>query len=188
MRLLADIFTAARLGIAAFIVYAGVQYGADAFGAVAAAILVGWTLDTLDGHLARAASDPTPSWLGRHERQLDAVMVIAGFLYLTLIGIVPVWVFITYLALSALLLVWFRSVAVMTVLEAPLALLIPAVAFFLEPFWGWMFVLWGLVTAFLDRRRLLVRVRILWDDAQRLRRGASHRGVSDGDAEGVEQL
>jgi hypothetical protein len=182
MRLLADIFTAARLGIAAFIVYAGVQYGAEAFGAVAVAILLGWTLDTLDGHLARAASNSQPSWLGRHERQLDAVMVVAGFLYLTLIGIIPVWLFVAYLALSAVLLIWFRSVAVMTVLEAPLALLIPAVAFFLEPFWGWMFVLWGLVAAFLDRRRLQVRLQILWDDAKRLRAGGS-----EGDAESVEQ-
>jgi phosphatidylglycerophosphate synthase len=182
MRLLADILTASRLGIAAFIVYAGVEYGTDAFGAVAAAVLLGWTLDTLDGHLARAASNPQPSWLGRHERQFDAVMVVAGFLYLTLSGIIPVWVCATYLVLSALLLFWFRSIAVMTVLEGPLALLVPVVAFFLEPFWGWMFVLWSAVAAILDRRRLRVRVRILWEDAQRLR-----KGVRQGDREGAGQ-
>jgi phosphatidylglycerophosphate synthase len=182
MRLLADIFTASRLVIAAFTVWAGVQYGADAFGAVAAAVLLGWTLDTLDGHLARAASNPQPSWLGRHERQLDAVMVVAGFLYLTLIGFIPVWICVTYLILLALVVIWFRSVAVMTVLEAPLALLIPVFAFFVEPFWGWMFVLWGLVAALLDWRRLKVRIRILWEDAQRLR-----RGVPEGDAQGTKQ-
>jgi hypothetical protein len=183
MRMLADIFTAARVGIAAFVVYAGLRLGAEAFGAVAAAILLGWTLDTLDGHLARAASDPEPSWIGLHERQLDAVMVVAGFLYLTLIGVVPAWVFLTYLALSALILLWFRSVAVMTILEAPITLLIPLTAFFLEPFWGWMFVFWSLAALILDRRRLGVRVRILWKDAQRL---WGH--ISDGDTEGAERL
>jgi phosphatidylglycerophosphate synthase len=63
VRVLADTFTALRLVVAACMVYAGVQYGRDAFGAVAAATLIGWTLDTVDGYLARAASDPEPSCL-----------------------------------------------------------------------------------------------------------------------------
>jgi len=38
-----------------------VRYGGKAFGAVVAATLIGWTLDTAGGHLARAASNPVPS-------------------------------------------------------------------------------------------------------------------------------
>ena len=46
------------------------------------------------------------------------------------------------------------SIALLTALEAPLTLLIPVLAFWLAPLWGWIFVGWGLVAAVLDRRRL----------------------------------
>lgn len=183
MRVLADIFTALRLVVAAYIVYAGLQYGRDAFGAVAAATLIGWTLDTVDGHLARAAPDPEPSWLGHHERYIDTVMVLAGFVYLALIGVVPAWAFVTYLLVTGLILLRFRSIALLTALEGPLAILTPLAAFFLEPLWGWLFVTWGVVALLLDWRRLLVRLRLLWDDPQRLGRSlgrkASRRPRSD---------
>jgi hypothetical protein len=169
MRMLADIATGLRLVIAAYILYAGVKLGADSFAGVAAATLIGWTLDTVDGHLARAAAASQPSWLGVHERYIDTVMVLAGFLYATLIGVIPVWVFVAYLVISTFLVLSFRSIAVLTVLEAPLAALIPILAFWLAPLWGWTFVAWGLVAAVLDRRRLWVRVRILWEDVQRMR-------------------
>lgn len=170
MRTLADIATALRLGIAAYIVYAGLQQGRESFGAVAAATLIGWTLDTVDGHLARAASNPEPTWFGRNERYIDTTMILAGFVYLTLIGIVPVWLFVAYLLVSALVLIRFRSIALLTVLEGPLALLIPATALFLAPLWFWLFVAWGVVALILDWRRLRVRIGIVWDDAKRLKR------------------
>jgi hypothetical protein len=167
--MLADIATGLRLVIAAYIIYAGVQLGAESFPGVAAATLIGWTLDTVDGHLARAASDSQPSWLGARDRYIDTVMVVAGFIYATLIGVIPVWGFVAYLVVSTLLVVVFRSIALLTVLEAPLAALIPILAFSLAPLWGWIFVAWGVVAAILDRRRLWVRVKILWDDVQRMR-------------------
>jgi len=182
MRLLADIFTAVRLVFAAFIVYAGLQYGVQAFGAVAALFLLGWTLDTLDGHLARTDTSRPPSWIGSHEREVDAVMVVAGFIYLTLIDIVPGWVCISYLAVSTLLLVRFRSAAVLTVLEMPLVVLMVVTAFRLEPLWGWLYVAWGVGAMIVDRRRLKIRLEILWDDAQRLR-----DRLASGDAEGAEE-
>ncbi len=176
MRTLADIATGLRLVIAAYIIYAGVYQGAESFAGVVAVTLLGWTLDTVDGHLARAASDGQPSWLGARERYVDSVMVVAGFLYVTLIGIVPIWICVAYLVLSTLLVLVFRSIALLTVLEAPLAILIPILAFSLAPLWGWIFVAWGLVAAILDRRRLWVRIKILWDDVQRM------RGVTEDDS------
>jgi len=174
MRTLADIATALRLGIAAYILYAGLQYGRESFGSVAAVTLIGWTLDTVDGHLARAASNPEPTWLGRNDRYIDSVMVLAGFAYLTLVGIIPIWALIAYLLASALVLIRFRSVAILAVLEGPLALLIPVAALFLAPLWFWLFVAWGLVALILDRRRLWVRLGILWEDAKRLKRSLGH--------------
>jgi hypothetical protein len=174
MRALADIATALRLGIAAYIVYAGLQSGRESFGSVAAATLLGWTLDTVDGHLARAASNSEPTWLGRNDRYIDSIMVLAGFVYLTVVGIVPVWVCVAYLLVSTLALIRFRSIAVLTVLEAPPALLIPVTALFLAPLWFWLFVAWGLVALILDRRRVWVRLGIIWEDAKRLKRSPGH--------------
>ena len=177
MRMLADVATGLRLVIAAYILYAGLRLGQGSFAGVAAATLLGWTLDTVDGHLARAASNHQPSWLGLHERYIDTVMVVAGLLYVTLIGVVPVWVCALYLVGSAVLTLSFRSIAVLTALEAPLTALIPILAFWLAPLWGWIFVAWGLVAAILDRRRLGVRVKILWGDVQRMRPGTGEEGV-----------
>ena len=103
-------------------------------------------------------------------------LVVAGFLYVTLIGIVPVWVCVAYLTLSALLVLAFHSIALLTLLEAPLTILLPILAFSLAPLWGWIYVAWGLVALVLDRRRLWVRIRILWDDVQRM------RGLTDDDS------
>ncbi|MFL7810281.1 MAG: hypothetical protein AB8I80_16705, partial [Anaerolineae bacterium] len=161
--------------IAAYIVYAGLNLGPESFAGVAAVTLIGWTLDTVDGHLARAATDARPSWLGRHDRYIDTVMVVAGFLYATLIGVVPIWVCVAYLLLSALLVLFSRSIALLAALEAPLVALMPILAFWLAPLWGWIFVAWSLVAAILDRRRLRVRLRILWDDLHRAR-GAAEDG------------
>lgn len=176
MRVLADVFTALRLVIAACILYAGLALGREAFGAVAAATLIGWTLDTVDGPLARAAADPEPSWLGRHERYIDTAMVVTGFIYLTLIGIIPAWGCVTYLLVCALLVARLRSIALLTVLEVPPVILLPVTAFFLAPLWGWLFAAWAMVALLLDRRRLWVRLGILWQDTQRFRRYSGREG------------
>jgi hypothetical protein len=62
----------------------------------------------------------------------------------------------------------------LTVLEGPLALLIPVTALFLAPFWFWLFVAWGVIALILDWRRLWVRIGIVWDDAKRLKRSLGH--------------
>jgi len=167
--MLADIATGLRLAIAAYIIYAGLHLGAESYAAVVAVTLIGWTLDTVDGHLARAAPETEPSWLGGHERYIDTVMIVAGLVYVTLIGIVPAWVCVAYLVVSAILVLGFRSIALLTALEAPATALIPVLAFWQAPLWGWVSVVWGIVAALLDRRRLWVRLRILWDDLQRVR-------------------
>jgi len=55
LRTLADLLTALRLLLAALIVGLGFTYGTDGFGAAVCLLLVGWTADTLDGHIARRA-------------------------------------------------------------------------------------------------------------------------------------
>ena len=169
MRALADALTASRLVIAAGIVGIGIPWGRGALNLVQVATLLGWTADTVDGHLARRAPQGRRTWISDHDRTVDAFMVVAGFLYMTAIGFVSWWFCLAYLAVSAGLIYHFRSSALTTLLEAPLVLQMPVVALMETPILGWAWVAWGLGALMLDHKRLIVRLRILWDDWQRLR-------------------
>ena len=169
MRILADALTASRLVIAAGIVGIGIPWGRGALNMVQIATLLGWTADTVDGHLARRAPEGQRTWISDHDRTVDAFMVLAGFLYMTAVGFVSWWFCLLYLAVSAGLIYRFRSTALTTLLEAPLVIQMPVVALREVPTLGWAWVAWGLGALILDRKRLMVRLRILWDDWQQMR-------------------
>jgi hypothetical protein len=169
MQILADALTASRLVIAASIVGIGIPWGREALNLVQIATLLGWTADTVDGHLARRAPTGRRTWISDHDRTVDAFMVVAGFLYMTAIGFVSWWFCLAYLAVSAGLIYRFRSIALTTILEAPLVLQMPVVALRETPILGWTWVAWGFLALILDHRRLMVRLRILWDDWRRMR-------------------
>jgi len=169
MRILADALTASRLVIAAGIVGIGIPWGRGALSMVQIATLLGWTADTVDGHLARRAPAGQKTLISKHDRTVDAFMVLAGFLYMTAVGFVSWWFCLLYLAVSAGLVYHFRSTALTTLLEAPLVLQMPVVALREVPILGWTWVTWGFLALILDHKRLMVRLRILWDDWQRVR-------------------
>ncbi|MGA9351776.1 MAG: hypothetical protein WBW48_23655 [Anaerolineae bacterium] len=169
MQVLADALTASRLVIAAGIVGIGIPWGRGALSMVQIATLLGWTADTVDGHLARRAPAGQKTLISKHDRTVDAFMVLAGFLYMTAIGFVSWWFCLLYLAVSAGLIYHFRSTALTTLLEAPLVIQMPLLALREVPILGWTWVAWGFSALILDRKRLMVRLRILWDDWQRVR-------------------
>jgi phosphatidylglycerophosphate synthase len=169
MRILADALTASRLVIAAGIVGIGIPWGRGALNLVQIATLLGWTADTVDGHLARRAPKGRRTWISNHDRTVDAFMVLAGFLYMTAIGFVSWWFCLLYLTVSAGLIYRFRSITLATLLEAPLVIQMPVVALREVPSLGLAWLVWGLLALILDRKRLAVRLRILWDDWQRMR-------------------
>jgi len=145
MRILADALTASRLVIAAGIVGIGIPWGRGALGMVQIVTLLGWTADTVDGHLARRAPEGRRTWISDHDRTIDAVMIVAGFLYMTAIGFVSWGFCLAYLAVSAGLIYHFRSSALTTLLEAPLVLQMPIVALRKHPSWdgpGWPGAWW----------------------------------------------
>jgi len=169
MRILADALTASRLVIAVGIVGIGIPWGRGALNLVQIATLVGWTADTVDGHLARRAPADQQTLISKHDRTADAFVVLAGFLYMTAVGFVSWWFCLLYLAVSAGLIYRFRSSALTTLLEAPLVIQMPLVAFRETPSLGLAWLAWGLLALILDRKRLMVRLRILWDDWRRMR-------------------
>ena len=78
-RCLADLATLARAGVVGWVLLQ-VGEGPEALGQVARLLLVGWSLDILDGILARASGRPSP--LAAWDYLLDAGLAWAGWAYL----------------------------------------------------------------------------------------------------------
>lgn len=160
MRFWADLLTASRLVLAAIIVGLGIVQGEGAFGVVIYLLVLGWSSDTLDGHLARRDSSGRQTWFSRNDVTVDAILVVSGLLYLSLAGFVP-WVFsLAYLTVAGLLLLLFHSRSLAIALELPPGLLPVVVAFAERTSLGWVVVGWLVFTFILDHRRFLVRLRL----------------------------
>ena len=167
MRFWADLLTASRLVLAAIIVGLGIVQGEGAFGVVIYLLVLGWSSDTLDGHLARRDSSGRQTWFSRNDVTVDAILVVSGLLYLSLAGFVP-WVFsLAYLTVAGLLLLLFHSRSLAIALELPAGLLPAVVALTERPPLGWVIVGWIIVTFILDWRRFLVRLRLFIHGWQR---------------------
>ena len=160
MRFWADLLTASRLFLSVAILRLGFTAGADGLSAVTLCTLLGWTTDTLDGHVARRDRSGRQTWLSRNDVTVDTIFVVSGLLYLTLAGFVPWGLSLVYLSIGGLSLLLFRARSLVIALEAPLAILPVIVAFAERPPLGWAFVGWAGVAFLLDRRRFFFRLRL----------------------------
>jgi len=171
MRLLADTLTATRLLFSVVIVRLGLTAGAGALDKVTYCILLGWTADTLDGHVARLDRSGRQTWFSRNDETVDAVFVVSSLFYLTWAGLVH-WAFsLVYLCAGWLLLLLFHSRSLLIALEAPLGVLPAIVAFIERPPLGWAYVGWAGVAFALDHRRFFVRLRLFsegWRQTERV--------------------
>jgi len=173
MRFWADLLTASRLFLAVVILRLGFTAGAGALDTVTFCILLGWTTDTLDGHVARRDRSGRQTWLSRSDLTVDVVFVVSGLLYLTVAGFVP-WAFsLVYFSTGSLLLIFFRTRSLVIALEAPLAVLPAIVAFVERPFLGWAYVGWASTAFLLDRRRFFVRLRLFGDGWRQVRHSSA---------------
>jgi hypothetical protein len=163
LRILADSLTGLRLVLAALIVGLGFTRGKDALETVIGALLVGWTADTLDGHVARRSRDTRKTWLSQNDIPVDAAMAVSSLIYLTMAGFVSVAVCLAYLVVASLLVAVFRARTLIIALEVPLALLPVVIGFARRPVLGWAFVGWAALAVLLDHHRFFVRVRMFFD-------------------------
>lgn len=78
MRRLADALTLSRIALAMAISYLGLsQTQEQSLRAVTWLTFAAWNTDWLDGQVARRAKDPVSSWVGRHDLEIDLVLVTA---------------------------------------------------------------------------------------------------------------
>ena len=183
MCLLADTLTASRLLLSTVIVWLGLTGGVEALDKVTFCILLGWTTDTLDGHIARRDRSGRQTWFSHNDVVVDTIFVVSSLFYLTWTGLVP-WAFsLVYVCVGGLLLFFFHSRSLLIALEVPLGLLPAIVAFVERPQLGWAYVGWAVVAFVLDHRRFFVRVRLFfegWHPVKRVAPPSSCRETKTG--------
>jgi len=141
----ADILTATRLLLAIFILLLGLFVGREALGTVMMVQLLAWTTDILDGPLARRDTSRKSTWWDDKDFPIDALLVLALFLYLTVSGFIVPWFSIIYLSPGIILLFRFRSQQVAMSFMAPILALTLYLAFRHVPIWGFTTVTWCIV-------------------------------------------
>ncbi len=138
----ADILTGARLLLAIFIFLLGLFVGREALGTVMMVQLLAWTTDVLDGSFARRDASGKSTWWDDKDFPIDALLVLALFLYLTVSGFIAPWFSIIYLSLAIILLLRFRSQQVAMSFMAPILALTLYLALREVPIWGLTTIAW----------------------------------------------
>jgi phosphatidylglycerophosphate synthase len=142
---MADILTATRLLLAIFILLLGLLVGQEALGTVMMVQLLAWTTDVLDGPLARRDASRKSTWWDDKDFPIDALLVFALFLYLTVSEFIQQWFAIIYLAVAATLTIRFRSQSITMSFMAPVLALTLYLALREVPIWGLTTIAWCVV-------------------------------------------
>lgn len=155
-RFLADLATLARAGVI-FLVLLRVGEGPEALPQVVRFLLLGWTLDVLDGALARASRRPSPfaAW----DYPLDAGLAWAGWAYLAGAGLLPQRVAWGLSVTALVLLLRFPRKSLSMLLQVPATFAPFVLVAFLAPETFLEALLWAALMLLLDGRRFLGVVR-----------------------------
>jgi phosphatidylglycerophosphate synthase len=106
-------------------------------------ILLNWTLDSIDGPLARRQKDAVVTWIGKHDLEIDLLITTAVLIYLTAAGTLSWPVTMVYLLIWAVIF-WLKGIlAILGVLyQLPI-------------------YIWFIITVFLEMPLLLL-LMIAW--------------------------
>jgi NAD-dependent deacetylase len=161
-RCLADLATLARAGVVGWVLLQ-VGEGPEALGQVVRLLLLGWSLDILDGILARASGRPSP--LAAWDYPLDAGLAWAGWAYLAGAGLLAPGVAWGWAVLALVLLLRRPKKSLSMALQVPptFAPFFLAQSLALEAFREAL--VWVLGVLLLDGRRFIGVVQEFLEDA-----------------------
>lgn len=162
LRFLADLAILARAGVVGWVLLQ-VGLGPEALERVVRLLLLGWSLDVLDGVLARASgrSSPLAAW----DYPLDAGLAWAGWAYLAGAGLVPAGFAWAWMVLALVLLLRHPQKSLSMLLQVPPTFAPFLVAFSLAPAAFREAALWAVLALLLDGRRFLGVVREFLEEA-----------------------
>lgn len=159
-----DLLTFSRLPLGVVIALLGLGGRAKA-GTVMLLILLGWSIDFLDGHLARRYKKE-PGWIGEYEILFDLVLCLGSLAYLGLAGFIPWAAALAYITiagtisgLATAITTAKRTYSITQLLEVPLIFIPPTFLLFTSPWWV------ILITAFW----VPVSLALEWDRAMELK-------------------
>jgi len=140
---LADLITFTRTLLIPSFIWLGLSQGIKALPVVTVLILLNWTLDSLDGPLARRQKDAGVTWIGKHDLEIDLLITTSVLIYLTAAGTLSWPVTIPYLLIWAVIF-WLKGIlAILGVLyQLPI-------------------YIWFIITVFLEMPQLLL-LMIVW--------------------------
>ena len=143
---LADMLTGVRFLMAIYLIWLGWQKGSEGIGSAALTLLAAWITDLLDGPLARRDPRGIHTWIGDHDLEVDVVVALGVWIYLTLAGFLSPWLAVAYVLAAAAVLWRLGSVQLTWGVQAlPYGLMIWT-SWRLVPAYGLLLVAWlGLV-------------------------------------------
>ncbi|GAB4403487.1 MAG: hypothetical protein Kow00123_14590 [Anaerolineales bacterium] len=159
MSVFADLLTLSRVPMGLAVVYAGLNGGASALPQVIWLSLLAWTVDSVDGHLKRAARKP-PNWIGRHDLTFDVFFNGCVAFFFALSGIVSAWLFSLWVGAVGLVRFILRSRSGAIAANALVVLTLVINAFQQAFALGGAIIGWAAVALALDRRRFMYRLRL----------------------------
>jgi phosphatidylglycerophosphate synthase len=98
---IADTITFLRLFVAPLLIWLGIAQGKEGLELATLLVLVAWTGDTVDGHIARASGTQVKTWLGEHDGQIDMTICTALAIYMIISGLVNLPLGVVYLLVFA---------------------------------------------------------------------------------------
>ncbi|KGQ22032.1 hypothetical protein [Thermus filiformis] len=156
LRVLADLCTLARGGVV-LLILGQVGQGPEVLSQVVRLLLLGWTLDVLDGLWGRASRKPSP--LAFWDYPLDAGLAWAGWAYLVGAGLVPPGPGWAWMVATLVLLLRYPNKSLSMLLQVPATFAPFLFARTLAPEAFREAWIWALAMLLLDGRRFLGVIR-----------------------------
>jgi phosphatidylglycerophosphate synthase len=142
---IADTLTVTRVFLALLILWVGVTGGSEALPAAMTALIFAWATDLLDGPFARRDPSAEQTWVGERDLHADMSVGLCVLGYLTFSGFIPVWAGVAYLALCVALLLYFRSVHLGWLVQAPPYLMMLILSLLYARIQGYIAIAWMLL-------------------------------------------
>jgi phosphatidylglycerophosphate synthase len=158
LRDIANILTLSRVVLAVALVVLATTGGRSTLVIAVAAIMLGWTTDSVDGHIARWGGFAERTAIGRSDVLIDTFFSLGGLAYFIVAGFLPLWAGLGYLALASFVFALAPRRATAVTLEAPVAVLPAVVSLVYQPLLGAAMVVWALFMLALDFRRFRWRL------------------------------
>jgi phosphatidylglycerophosphate synthase len=174
----ADFLTFLRCLLGLALVWVGVVEGVKSLALASGMILLGWTTDALDGHLARTWKSAKGTWFGKYDVYVDMYFAGTVLVYLWLSGLLLFAAAFGYLLVWGMVFLrWGMPPLLAQIFQNPIyAYFIVSIILLVPLVLPWLF-LWGVTAGLLFRNRVVRLARQTLKTLDDWLRPAKSKGV-----------